>query len=164
MLTNKVENKAIVQLNLESWIPKQSDILELDLKQFLFKELILKEAEFRQSIELFDWEVYRDKYTIVSISNKAIIPQWAFLLIAHKLHEVNSSVFSESGNIRENILIHIIEQKDLSEFEGKRVLIKGCGNENISNYPYILLTQRLVPIVKALSFGEACSMVPLFKN
>lgn len=164
MLTNKVENKPIVQIDLEQWIPKKSDILYLDLKQFLFKELVLKEVEFREEIEKFNWEDYRNKCVVVVVSNHAIVPQWAFLIISHKLQEVGSASFEQSENLKENLLVHSILSKDLSEYKEKRVLIKGCGNEKLSNYPYMILAQRLSPIVKALSFGESCSMVPLFKN
>ena len=164
MLQNKVENKPIIQIDLEQWIPKPFEVVELDLIPFLYKELILKETEFRELVEHFEWEKFRNKIAILSLSKSAIVPQWAYLIISHKLQEVNSPVFIQGENLKEKMLIHVIEQKDLSEFEGKRVLIKGCGREKLSNYPYTLLTQRLAPIVKALSFGESCSMVPLFKN
>ncbi len=70
----------------------------------------------------------------------------------------------KTDNYREQILCDIINQKDYSEYEGKRLLVKGCSREKLSQQPYILLAQKLTPIVRALSFGEACSTVPIFKN
>jgi hypothetical protein len=164
MLTNKVENKPIVQIDIEKWIPGSDQIVSLDLKQFLFREMILKEADFRDQIEIFDWSIYSEKFVLIEVSNGAIVPQWAFLIIAQKLDLVQATAFSKSDNIREKILLHIIEQRDLSEYAGKRVLIKGCGKESLSHEPYVRLTQRMSPLVKALSFGEVCSTVPIFKN
>jgi hypothetical protein len=164
MLENKVANKTIIQIDIEQWIPKDSELGFLDLKEFLYKEMILKESGFRTMIDEKDWTVFKDKITLIYISNKAIIPQWAYLIIAHKLKEVNSVCYIKTENYREQILCHIIETKDYMEYEGKRLLVKGCSREKLSQQPYILLAQKLTPIVRALSFGEACSTVPIFKN
>lgn len=164
MLTNKVEEKSIIQIDLEQWIPMESEFQGIDLKEFLFKEIILKESEFREFVEKKNWEIYRNQYALLYVSNRAIIPQWAYLIIANKLKEVNSVCLLKTDNYKEETLISIIQNKDFSEYNGKRLLIKGCGKEKLSQQPYIILTQKLTPIVKALSFGEACSTVPLFKN
>jgi Protein of unknown function (DUF2480) len=164
MLENKVANKAIIQIDIEQWIPKDKDLNFLDLKEFLFKEMILKEAEFRTMVDEKDWTEFKDKYTLIFISNKAIIPQWAYLIIANKLKEVDSPCMMKTESYREQILCDLISQKDYSEYEGKRLLVKGCSREKLSQQPYILLAQKLTPIVRALSFGEACSTVPIFKN
>jgi hypothetical protein len=164
MLKNKVEARPIIQIDIEQWIPRESELKYLDLKEFLFKEMILKEAEFRELIEQKNWSEYKDRFTLLHISNRAIIPQWAYLIIANKLQEVNSIGLLKTDTYKEDILMQIIANKDYSEYNGKRLLIKGCSKEKISQQPYILLTQKLTPIVKALSFGESCSTVPLFKN
>lgn len=164
MLENKVANKAIIQVDIEQWIPKDSDLNFLDLKEFLFKEMILKEADFRAMVEEKDWTIFKEKPTFIFISNRAIIPQWAYLIIANKLKEVNSICLLKTENYKEQILSQIIEARDYSEYQGKRVLVKGCSREKLSQQPYILLAQKLTPIVRALSFGEACSTVPIFKN
>jgi len=163
-MENKVENKPIIQLDIEKWIPNNNELCMMDLKQFLYKELILKESDFRQAIDEKDWSEYKDKYTLIYVSNKAIIPQWAYLIIANKLREVNSPCFLKTENYREDILMYILEHRDYSEYEKKRVLIKGCSQEKLSQMPYIRISQLLTPIVKALSFGESCSTVPIFKN
>lgn len=164
MLTNKVDNKPIIQIDLEKWIPADSELCFLDMKDFLFKEMILKESEFRSAIEDMDWTPYQNKMTLVHLSNKAIIPQWSYMIIANKLQEVNSSCIFKTENYKEEALIHIIHTKDMSEFEGKRVLVKGCGKIPLSPRPFILLAQKLSSIVRSLAFGESCSSVPLFKN
>lgn len=164
MLTNKVEAKPIIQIDIEQWIPKDSEIHWLDIKEFLYKEMILKEAEFRDMVDKKDWKAYAVKPTIIYVSNKAIIPQWAYLIIANKLQEVGSVCILKTTHYKEDLLIHEIYRRDFSEYSGKRLLIKGCSKEQLSQQPYILLTQKLTPMVKALSFGESCSTVPLFKN
>ena len=164
MLTNKVETKPIIQIDLEQWIPKDISLASIDMKEFLFKEMILKEAEFRALIEDKDWSEYKGKICLLFISNKAIIPQWAYLIIANKLMEVNSPCILKTENYKEDVLLHVIQNRDYAEYSGKRLLIKGCSKVKLTQQPYILLIQKLTPIVKALSFGESCSTVPIFKN
>lgn len=163
MLTNKVSAKPIIQIDIEQWIPKETDIVFIDLKDYLFKGLIIKEEEFRKQIDEKDWTEYKNKYTVVQVSNQAIIPQWAYLIIANKLSEVQSPCFIHTQNYKEVILSHIIQNKDYSEYKGKRLLVKGCSREKLSQQPFVLLTQKLTPIVKSLSYGESCSTVPVFK-
>lgn len=164
MMENKVAQKSIIQLDIEQWIPKDSELNFLDIKEFLFKEMILKEAEFRALVDEKDWKIYADKPTFIFISNRAIIPQWAYLIIANKLMEVGSICRLKTENYKEDVLTYIIANKDYSEYQDKRVLVKGCSREKLSQQPYILLAQKLTPIVKAMSFGEACSTVPIYKN
>lgn len=163
-LVNKVENKPIVQIDLERWLPSADAIAYFDLKDYLFQEWVLKENDFRASLESLDWEVYRNKYTVVECTNDAIIPQWAFLLVSHYLQAVESVSFSSRIQIQEQILLYKVQHVDISEYKDKRVLIKGCSSTKIGILPYMLLTQRLSEVVKAFSYGESCSMVPIFKN
>jgi hypothetical protein len=44
------------------------------------------------------------------------------------------------------------------------VIIKGCSEKKIPDSAFAQITQRLLPVVNSLMFGEACSSVPLFKK
>jgi hypothetical protein len=71
------------------------------------------------------------------------------------------------GNLTalETSIFHdIITNFNVEEFEGKPVIIKGCSNKPIPETAYILLIEKLQPLVKSIMFGEACSSVPLYKN
>ena len=59
-LVNRVANSGIKTINLEDYYPNQ-EIVPLDIKQYLFKELLLKEKEFRQHLKEIDWSQYNDK-------------------------------------------------------------------------------------------------------
>ena len=59
MTTNEIKNRVadsgIVNVDLSAYAPKEN-ILELDLKQFLFDGLVLKEKEFRVALKEFDFK------------------------------------------------------------------------------------------------------------
>lgn len=163
-LINKVEEKAIVQIDLEKWLPKSEEIALFDIKDFLFQGLILREKEYRESLDTLNWNIFKDKFTLIQCSNDAIIPQWAYLLVANELYKVNSVAFSKKDSLFEDVLLYKIAHINIEEYRNKRVLIKGCSSAKISIQPYIAISQILSPIVKAFSYGESCSMVPIFKN
>ena len=52
-IVNRVAKLDVININLSDYAPK-NEIVELDLKQFLFKELILKEKEFREGVKSFN--------------------------------------------------------------------------------------------------------------
>ena len=128
-------------------------------------EMILKEKDFREKVAEIDAEIYRDAYVYVYCSVDAIVPIWAYFLITSKLTGVAKKVIYGSKKDLEVILMHeAISNYNFSELEEKRVLVKGCSEEDIPENAYIELVEKLKPIVKSLMFGEACSNVPIFKN
>jgi hypothetical protein len=101
----------------------------------------------------------------VYCSVDAIIPIWAYFLITSKLTGIAKKVIYGSKKDLEIILMHeALEHYNFSELDGKRVLVKGCSEEDIPENAYIELVEKLKPLVKSLMFGEACSNVPIFKN
>lgn len=163
-MENLVEKKAIVQLDLETFYPISNELAYIDIKDFLVQEWLLKETDFREAIENKNWEAYQNKFTLIHCSNDAIIPQWAYMLLAHYLQKVSSIAFFNQNTFEEDVLVSKIQKMDLTQYENKRILVKGCSKKNISPFPYIVISQRLSPIAKSVAFGESCSSVPLFKN
>jgi hypothetical protein len=51
---NKVAESGLISLDLAQYIPS-NEIVVFDIKPFLFKELILKEKDFRASLSAIDW-------------------------------------------------------------------------------------------------------------
>ncbi|MBK8556089.1 MAG: DUF2480 family protein [Lewinellaceae bacterium] len=80
-LINRVANSGLITINLEDYYPK-GEVVGLDLKQYLFMELILKEKDFREALKSHDWEQYQGKNLAVYCSTDAIIPRWAYMLVA----------------------------------------------------------------------------------
>ena len=163
-IKNKVAESGLVNFDLSELSPKGKRI-GIDLKNFLFMEMILKEKDFREKVSELDTEKYCDAFVFVYCSVDAIIPIWAYFLITSKLTEVAKKVIYGTKKDLEVILMHeAISNYNFTDLKAKRVLVKGCSKEDIPENAYIELVEKLKPIVKSLMFGEACSNVPIFKS
>lgn len=165
-LINKVAKKAIIQLDIEKLIPKATDIVAFDVKDFLFKEMLLKENDFRTKLSEYDFSNCTDKYVYLYCSNKAIIPLWAYMLLTSYIEPFSKVVaFSSSlKEAQEQFLLFEIKNLNLTEYTNQRVIIKGCSNNKISPSVYVSLVAKLQSVVKSIMFGEACSMLPIYKK
>jgi hypothetical protein len=127
--------------------------------------LVLREKEFRSFVENFDWAKFNDDYVAVFCSSGAIIPTWAYLLIATKLKDnCLMNIVGDLDYLEKQIFSEIIKSIDFSNLNDKSIVIKGCSKKNIPIDAYSQLINRLKPIAKRIMFGEACSTVPLFKK
>ena len=161
---NKVSESGIVTIDLETYFPKEQ-IMVFDIKQYLFMELILKEKDFRQALKELDTEPYKNKITAITCSADAIIPMWAYMLIASELQPVAKIVIlGNEEEARKKILIKNIQQINIEEFIDKRMVIKGCGETAIPEEAYLEITNLLRPVAKSIMFGEPCSTVPVYKK
>lgn len=163
-IVNRVANSQLKTIDLEDYYPKGERTV-IDIKNWLFHELILKEVDFREHLKNHDWSQYQDKFVALSCSSDAIIPSWAYMLISTFLtpHSKKTVV----GNLTELetvIFQELIHNLNIDDFKEKPVIIKGCSNKPIPPTAYIQLIEKLQPHVKSIMFGEACSTVPLFKN
>lgn len=163
-IINKVAASALVSLDLEEYYPKE-EVVAFDLKPLLFMELILKEKDFRQSLLEKDWSVYTGKIVAVFCSTDAIIPIWAYMLVASYLQPVARDViFGNEEKAREQVFLKNISAIDTLEFEDKRIVVKGCGELPIGESAYLEITKLLRPVAKSIMYGEPCSTVPIFKK
>lgn len=163
-IVNRVAQSKLVTLDLEEFYPKGTR-LQIDIKDWLFQGLILKEKEFRNLISEHNWEQYKDAYTAIFCSTEAIIPGWAYMLISTKLQPYAKKVVLGSLEDLETILFQtIIEEMNVSDFKDKPVIIKGCSNKPIPPNAYLWATIKLQPVAKSIMYGEACSSVPLYKR
>lgn len=163
-ILNRVTSSGIISLNLEELMPA-FHVESIDLKEQLWQELILKEKDFRAWIKETDWSVYEGKHVSISCSNDAIIPTWAFMLVASALNPFAKSISAlPADHVKRNLILSFIEEMDLTSYEGARVVVKGCSDADIPMDAYTLLVNRLQPVVKSLLFGEPCSTVPIYKK
>ena len=163
-IKNKIAGSGLINFDIATLIPKGKR-MGIDLKDFLFQELILKEKDFREKVASINTEEYKNSYIYICNSADAIVPLWAYFLITAKLTDSAKKIVYGKREDLEILLMHnAIQTYDFSELSGKRVLVKGCSDENIPENAYIELVEQLKPIVKSLMFGEACSNVPIFKN
>lgn len=163
-IKNKIAESGLVNFDLSQLVPKGKRI-GIDLKDFLFQGLILKEKDFREKIALLNSEDYKDAFLYIYNSADAIVPLWAYFLITAKLTEKAKKIVFGNREDLEVLLMHqAIQNYDFTDLINQRVLVKGCSDQSIPENAYIELVEELKPIVKSLMFGEACSNVPIFKN
>lgn len=164
-LVNRIANSGLITLKPEEWVPGYSPEV-FDLKDFLFQGLILKEQEFRDKLKHHDWQQYKEKTLCVYCSADAIVPSWAYMLIASYASPFAKEVFF--GTVQQwtsKQLLDYVAHMDESEYKDLRVIIKGCSDDvEIGPEIYLALTNKLVPVVKSLMYGEPCSTVPVYKR
>ena len=163
-IVNKVANSALITIDLTDYAPKET-IAILDVKDFLFEGIILKEKDFRNTLKEFDFSVYTDKIVALYCSSDAIVPMWAFMLLTSYLNNSASKIhFGTKEEVFQKIFSDNIDAIDATEFENKKVIVKGCGQVPLTETLYIAITKKLQNTVSSLMFGEACSAVPVFKK
>lgn len=163
-LVNRVSESALVTINLEDYYPKE-EITVFDLKEYLFMGLILKEKDFREALKNLDTTAFENKVVAVACSADAVIPVWAYMLVASVLQPVAKEIiFGNEEEAKRQLLINNIAALPVNEFADKRIVIKGCGDLPISEAAYLQATKLLRPVAKSIMYGEPCSTVPIFKK
>ncbi len=163
-IVNKVAESGIITLDLAPYVPA-GEVAVFDLKPFLFREMILKEKDYRAALQTHDWTQYAGKHVAVTCSVDAIVPVWAYMLATTYLQPVAASVyFGTEAELVASIIKDRISAIDANEYSDKRVVIKGCGDTPIPESAYVAVTQHLRPVVKSLMYGEPCSTVPIYKK
>ncbi|WP_103069120.1 DUF2480 family protein [Aquimarina sediminis] len=164
-IVNRVaNNKNLITFDLEDYYPNGNRVL-FDIKDWLFEGLLLREKDFRKQVSEHDWSQYKDAYVALTCSTDAIIPGWAYLLLTSSLFPFAKKVVVGSLETLETILyVEILNNLDVSEYQNKLIIIKGCTNKPVPEGAYIDLIQKLQPVAKSIMYGEACSAVPLYKK
>ena len=164
-LINIVAQKAIITLDLENYFPQHEEIISIDLKSFLFKELILREAEFRETIKNTDWDKYKNKYVVLFCSSNAIIPMWAYMVLSAELSSFAKDVACSSPEHAADIFLYRnLAKLNMNEFTNQRVVIKGCGERKIPEAAFVQIAEQLSKVARVILYGEPCSTVPVFKK
>ena len=163
-IINRVAQSGLSTLDLEDYFPKE-EIVVFDLKPMLFREIILKEKEFRAALQEVDWSGFRDKILAVTCTADAIIPSWAYMLVAVQAAPfVKEVVLGDRETALRDIFLRNIRGIDVEAFADKRVIVKGCGDLSVGGFAYLEVARRLQPVVKSMMYGEACSNVPVYKK
>lgn len=163
-LVNRVAQSGLIVINLEDFYP-ETDVVSFDLKEYLFKELILREKEFRQAMKEHDWSQYEGKTLCLFCSTDAIVPVWAYMLVATLAAPYAAKIFT--GAPDEYLRRHyerVVEGLDVTKYEGERIILKGCSDKPVPPAAYVALSARLRPLVRTLMYGEPCSTVPIYKK
>lgn len=163
VLVNRVAESDLQTIALDQFV--HEEIVSLDLKGYLFRELILREKDFRDALKQVDWAQYHGKVLAVYCSTDAIIPMWAYMLIAsYATPYAIQVIFGSPAQAFEQLLLNKINEQDWSTYQDKRVVIKGCSDQELPASAYLAISNKLQPFVQSLMYGEPCSTVPIFKR
>ncbi len=163
-IVNKVADSGLITLDLENYFPK-GEVAVFDMKDYLFMGMILKEKEFRESLKNLDWSTFNNKYVAITCSADAVIPVWAYMLVASGLTGIAKDfVMGDEKELHRTLFLKNLSAIDTSEYADKRMVIKGCGETSIGDFAYTEITKLLKPLAKSIMYGEPCSTVPVYKK
>lgn len=163
-IVNRVSQSKLITFDLEDYYPEGRRVI-IDIKDWLYEGFILREKEFREHVSNHNWEQYEDTFVALTCSTDAIIPGWANMLLASNLQPYAKKVIV--GNLEQletSIYQSAIENIDITPFQDKPVIIKGCSNKPVPPNAYLWITLKIQTVAKSVMYGEACSSVPLFKK
>jgi hypothetical protein len=163
-IINKVAQSSLVVFDLEDYYP-DDHVVDLDVSQWLAEGFLLRETDFRAQLKAMDWTPYEDKYVALYCATDAILPAWAFALVAVHLAPLALKIIHGS---KELAIIEwyqdILNKLDYTDYFERPVILKGCSKKAVPNQVYTLAIQKLIKVSKSVMFGEACSAVPLYKS
>ena len=163
-IINRVANSKLITFDLEDFYPEGKRVL-FDIKDWLFEGLVLREKNFRELVKQHDWQQYQNCYVALTCSVDAIIPAWAYMLLTLNLQPYSKKTIIGNLDVLETTIYQdIINNLDVSDLQDKPVIVKGCSKKPVPENAYILLVQKLKPVVKSIMYGEACSSVPLYRR
>ncbi|MDX5417588.1 MAG: DUF2480 family protein [Hymenobacteraceae bacterium] len=163
-IINKVAQSALVTLNLEELLHPGERVI-YDIKDNLFQGLILREKDFRAFVKENDWSAYDGKNVAITCSVDAIVPTWAYMLLATKLHgHANYYVFGNLEALEQALMQEAITKINPEDYREAKVVVKGCGSIPVPTYAYVEIMRKLLPVTSSLMYGEPCSTVPLYKK
>jgi hypothetical protein len=163
-IINKVAQSGLVTLDPAAFYPA-GDRVVYDIKDNLFQGLILREKDFREFVKNHDWSQYAGKNIAVTCTADAIVPAWAYMLIANRLAPYAHEVVFGDKDVLETVLFEkAMTSLDVEQYRDQRIVIKGCGEIEVPVSAYVELTKKLTPVAKSIMFGEPCSTVPIYKR
>ncbi len=111
-IINKVAQSSLITFDLEDFYV-EGKRLELDIAQFLNEDEILREKDFRETLKMYDWNIYQDALVYVFDSKDSIIPAWTMLLVTSYLSQVAKFIsFGSKENLETELFMNQLAQYD----------------------------------------------------
>ena len=163
-IVNRVAKSNLITIDLEDFYDEGERVV-LDIKDQLHQGMILREKDFREFVREHDWTLYEGKNVAITCSVDAIVPTWAFMLVATKLSPyARHFVLGGPEELERSLFEKALEVLDIDKYEDARVVIKGCSDLPVPESAYVELVRMLTPKVKSIMYGEPCSTVPVYKK
>jgi hypothetical protein len=163
-IVNRVAKSSLITFDLEE-IYQHGERTQIDIKDQLVDGLVLREKDFRDYVKSTDWSAFDGKLVAIGCSADAIVPTWAFMLLAATLEPHAARVFFGTlDQLEETLFFEKMSEIDWTQYEGAKVVVKGCSKIKVPVSAYVEAVRRLRPITASIMFGEPCSTVPLYKR
>lgn len=163
-IVNRVASSSLATFDLEQ-LYVSGERAVIDIKDQLYEGLILREKEFRAYVKTEDWSKFRNALVAITCSADAIVPTWAFMLVAIALQPFAKKIVFGTPEDLETILYkEALDAVDWNQYRDAKVVVKGCSKVNVPVSAYVETVSRLQPIASSIMFGEPCSTVPLYKK
>lgn len=164
-IRNKVKESGLISMDLADFKPNQSLIVSIDIADNLWQGLVLKEKDFRNYIDTHDWSQYKNQFVHIHCSADAIVPTWAYMLVASKLVGIaRLALVGSKVELEKQVIALNILSIDVTDYIDGRIIIKGCADITSPEFAMVTLVQKLQPIAKSIMYGEPCSTVPVYKR
>jgi hypothetical protein len=164
-IRNKVKESGLISMDLADFKPNQSLIVSIDIADNLWQGLVLKEKDFRNYIDTQDWSQYKNQFVHIHCSADAIVPTWAYMLVASKLVGIaRLALVGSKVELEKQVIALNILSIDVTDYIDGRIIIKGCADITSPEFAMVTLVQKLQPIAKSIMYGEPCSTVPIYKR
>lgn len=163
-IINRVAQSPLITIDLKDYYDRGERVI-YDLKDNLYEGIILKEKDFRQFLKDNDWSQYQDKHVGIHCSVDAIIPHWAYMLLVVRLEPyARTIVFGDMEILEAELFRKALSSLEPSEYQDRKVVVKGCGDVNIPAFAFTEITRLLKPFASSIMYGEPCSTVPIYKR
>lgn len=162
-IVNRVQESGLIQVDLSSLL-KPRPVSSIDVAQWLDNGFILREKPFRDAVAQWDASPLAQHIVALVCTTDAILPDWAWMLVAAKLNSTESTAIV--GSLYEAQALawrEAVYNLELDAYRNERVIVKGCAAVGGPD-TLVTFTNHVGPVVRILMFGEACSAVPLVKN
>src|SRR6185436_18970535 len=94
----------------------------------LFQELILREKDFRATLKSTDWSAFKDKHVAIGCTADAIIPTWAYMLLAIALKAHAKTVFfGPLTDLEKHLFRQSVASINWQNYANAKVVVKGCS-------------------------------------
>jgi len=163
-IINRVASSSLVTFDLNDYYPHGKRAV-IDLKDNLHQGLILKEKDFREFVKNNDWSRYDDHYVAICCSADAIVPVWAYMLVASQLSlHARKFYFGNERELEMFLWRDSLSTINPADYQGAKLVIKGCGKNPVPEFAFVEAVRILQPYAISIMYGEPCSTVPIYKN
>ena len=163
-IVNKVAASGIITIDLARFLPEKP-LKMVDLSTYLWMGMVLKEKEFRAAVLATDWTIFQQENVGLYCSTDAIVPTWAYMLVASALQSTAKKVVVGTQlDLEKALILEAITAIDLTEFQDGKVIVKGCSDIAAPEFAMVTLLTHLQGVVQSIMYGEPCSTVPIYKR